>query len=609
MTNKQVILDFETYFDPQYSLTKLTTTQYVRDPRFKIWGVGIKHVEINDYMGILEEETEWYGEYEVEEAIKSIDWEKTALVCHNTLFDGYILTQHFGKKPAYYYDTAAQSRGLFPGQSARLADVAKRLFPNDSTMRKGEELVNAKGIYDLSPDLEDQIAGYCIQDVDLTYEIFCKMEMPQSEYDLINLTTRMFCEPILTVDRERLIAYKEKEAEKSEATIAFCGVDRKILASNQQFSTLLEEMGITVPTKKSPRTGKKIPAFGKNDAAFKQLQTRYPEHKGLWDARIATKSRIAITRAQRFIDATHDDGTISVPLRYYAAHTGRFGGTEKINMQNLPRGSELRSVLMAPKGKLLYVADLSNIEARMLAWLAGEEKLLEQFRQGDDIYSNFASEIYGRHIDKEKNPTERFVGKTAILGLGYGMGNKKFAATISSGAMGPAMDFSDEEAVNVVNTYRTTFSRIPLFWKKAEDLLLQSLNSLSIGNTYGPLTVGHHSLILPNGMALKYHDLEASPDGGFIFRSGKQHVNTYGGKITENIIQALARIIITDSMLRLDKKYKVVLTVHDEIIIVGDDSDPHATMKEIIDDMRLAPSWAPDLPLDAEGGFDTRYSK
>lgn len=605
----QVVLDFETYFDAGYSLTKLTTTQYVRDSRFKVWGVGIKHIQINDFMGIIEEDTEWYGEEEAEDAIKAIDWKNTEVICHNTLFDGYILTQHYGVTPAYYYDTAAQARGLFPGQSARLKDVAERLFPNDPEKRKGDELINVKGVFFLSPDDEDALAGYCIQDVDLTYEIFCKMDMPQSEYDIINLTTRMFCEPTLTIDRERLIAYKEQEAEKSEATIAFCGVDRKILASNQQFSALLEEMDITVPTKKSPRTGKKIPAFSKNDAAFKQLQARYPEHKGLWDARIATKSRIAITRAQRFIDATHEDGTISVPLRYYAAHTGRFGGTEKINMQNLPRGSELRRVLMAPTGKLLYVADLSNIEARMLAWLAREEGLLDQFRQGDDIYSNFASEIYERPINKEKNPTERFVGKTAILGLGYGMGDKKFAATISSGAMGPAMDFSDEEAINVVNTYRNTFARIPLFWKKAEDLLLQSLNSLSIGNTYGPLTVGHHSLILPNGMALKYHDLEASPDGGFIFRSGKQHVNTYGGKITENIIQALARIIITDSMLRLDKKYKVVLTVHDEIIIVGDASDPHATMKTIIDDMRLPPSWAPTLPLDAEGGFDTRYSK
>ena len=605
----QVVLDFETYFDAQYSLTRLTTTQYIRDTRFKVWGVGIKLIEINDVMGIIEHDTEWYGEHEAAEAIQSIDWSNTKLICHNTLFDGYILTQHYGVTPSYYFDTAAQARGLFPGQSARLADVTERLFPDDLTMRKGKELVNAKGIWELNPDLEELIASYCIQDVDLTYEIFCKMDMPQSEYDLINLTTRMFCEPTLIVDRERLIAYKEEESKRSAATIKASGVHRAVLASNQQFAKYLKkELNIKAPTKISPTTGKQIPALGKNDPAFKQLQKMHPAHRVLWDARIATKSRLTETRAQRFLDATHDDGSISVPLRYYAAHTGRFGGTEKINMQNLPRGSELRRVLMAPKDHYLYVADLSNIEARMLAWLAGEDKLLTQFRNGSDIYSNFASQIYGRPIDKNKYPTERFVGKTAILGLGYGMGAKKFATTISSGAAGPAMEFSDEEAVKVVSLYRTTYSRIPFLWKKAADLLLQTLNPNSFGNTYGPLTVGDRSLILPNGMALKYPELSKSSDG-FLFRSGKQYVNTYGGKITENIIQALARIIITDSMLRLDKHYNVVLTVHDEIIISGTNVHPHATMENIIDDMRLPPVWAADLPLDAEGGFDTRYSK
>ena len=157
----------------------------------------------------------------------------------------------------------------------------------------------------------------------------------------------------------------------------------------------------------------------------------YPQFQHVWDARKAVKSRIAETRAQRFIDATHDDGTISVPLRYYAAHTGRFGGTEKINMQNMPRNSELRKALCAPPGHLVFVADLSNIEARMLAWLADEDDLLAQFAAGDDIYSNLATEIYGRPINKHDDPTERFVGKTAVLGLGYGMGANKFRATSS----------------------------------------------------------------------------------------------------------------------------------------------------------------------------------
>lgn len=601
-----VTLDFETYYDTKLSLTKLTTMDYVRHEKFKVWGVGIK-IDQND--------TEWYGEDETEEAINSIDWSNAVLLCHNTMFDGYILTQYYNVKPSYYLDTAAMARGANPGQSARLKDVAERTFPNDPQMRKGDELIMAKGIYDLPPDIEEAIAGYCIQDVDLTYAIYAEMSKtyPESELDVIDLTTRMFCEPSIKIDRERLTAYHEQEFNNAEALIAASGYDRKQLASNQQFSAIIEELGIVVPTKPSPSNpDKKIPALGKNDAGFKQMAKMYPEHNHIWDARVAVKSRLTETRSKRFLDAGDPlTDLIPAPIRYYAAHTGRFGGTEKLNMQNLPRGGELRKCLMAPEGHLIYVADLSNIEARMLAWLAGEEDLLQQFRNGDDIYSNFASKIYNRPINKNDDPTERFVGKTAILGLGYGMGHEKFKNTLKSGAMGPPMEFSEEQARAVVNTYRSTYSGIKTLWTKLEDLLRQTLHRDNYGNTYGPLTVDHHALILPNGMALRYHNLRHSMDG-LVFDSKGKTEYTYGGKICENVVQALSRIIITDSMLRLDKSMpdaRIALTVHDEIVIIAPDTHPHATMEKIIDDMCQAPSWAPDIPLDAEGGFDTRYSK
>ena len=600
-----ITLDFETYYDVQVSLKKMTTMEYVRDPLFKVWGVGIK---INDG------ETEWYGEDETEDAINEIDWDNVQLLCHNTPFDGYILTHYYKVKPAYYLDTAAMTRGLFPGQSASLASSAERCFPDDLSMRKGEELVMAKGIYDLPPDVEEAIAGYCIQDVDLTYAIYIQyiqQSYPQTELDLIDLTTRMFCEPKMAIDRERLTAYYESESMLAEQVIKDSGVPKLVLSSNAKFAALVEGLGITVPTKRSPTTGKMIPALGKNDAAFKQMADMHPEHAHIWDARIAVKSRLTETRSKRFLDAANEDNTIPVPLRYYAAHTGRFGGTEKLNMQNLPRGGELRQCLIAPGEQLMYVADLSNIEARMLAWLAGEEELLQQFAAGDDIYSNFASKIYSKPINKSDNPVERFVGKTAILGLGYGMGHEKFKATLKSGAMGPAMEFTEEEARNVVNTYRSTYPKIKLLWTKLEDLLKQTLHKDNFGNTYGPLTVGHQSLILPNGLALRYENLRNTSQG-LMYDTARGVQYTYGGRITENVIQALSRIIITDSMLRLDNSITdgdVALTVHDEIIIIADNSKPDATMKLIVDDMCTPPLWAPDIPLDAEGGYDVRYSK
>jgi DNA polymerase len=599
-----VTLDFETYYDTKVSLTKLTTMDYVRHEKFKVWGVGIK---------IDHDDTEWYGEDEAEAAIHDIDWSEATVVCHNTPFDGYILTRHYGVTPKYYIDTAAMNRGLFPGQSARLKDCAIRAFPNDATMRKGEELADAKGIYDLDPELEEAIAGYCIQDVDLTYAIYNQLvdRMPQSEMDIIDMTCRMFCEPKLIVNRDALILFRDFQITASEQAIEEAGIDRKVLSSNQQFAQYIRDMGLVPPTKVSPTTGKTIPALGKNDKAFTQMQKMYPEHQHIWNARKAVKSRINETRAQRFIDATHDDGTISVPLRYYAAHTGRFGGTEKINMQNMPRNSELRKALCAPEGQLVFVADLSNIEARMLAWLADEVDLLDQFRSGDDIYSNLATQIYGRPINKTDDPTERFVGKTAVLGLGYGMGATKFQATLEAGAMGPPMKFTATEAQNVVNTYRSTYSGVQLLWQKLELKLANTINPAYEEEWHG-LVFKDKKIYLPNGLALHYNDLRYE-FGQLTYDSGRAIEKTWGGRITENVVQALSRIIVTDSMLHIEKDTtldaQVVLTVHDEIVLISQANNPDATMDKLIAHMCTPPSWAEDIPLDAEGGYDVSYSK
>ncbi len=601
-----ITLDFETYYDKDLSLTKLTTMDYVRHDRFKVWGVGVK---------INNEPTEWYGEEETEAYLSTIDWSNAIVLCHNTMFDAYILTHYYNLFPAYYLDTAAMSRGWFPGQSASLAHTAERVFPHDESMRKGTELSDCKGVYDLSPEEEESLAGYCIQDVDLTYAIYHELinaGFPKKELDIIDLTCRMFVEPKLKIDYLRLKKYHQQEFDSTEQTIADAKLPRDILSSNQKFALWLDDVNIVCPMKPSPsKQGVSIPALGKNDAGFKQMCDMYPAYKHVWAGRTAVKSRLTETRSKRFLDAANDDNTIPVPLRYYAAHTGRFGGTEKLNMQNMPRNGELRKCLIAPDDHLIYVADLSNIEARMLAWLAGEEELLAQFRAGDDIYSNFASKIYGRPINKHDDPLERFVGKTAILGLGYGMGHKKFAATLKSGAMGPAMDFSEEQAKQVVDTYRASYPKIKMLWTKLEDLLKQSLHKDNYGYTYAKiLTVGNRQIKLPNGMALKYHDLTHDMDGLTYFSRNKREY-TYGGRITENVIQALSRIIITDSMLRLDKTGigDVVLTVHDEVIMIGNNDNPSATMSQIIDDMCIAPEWALDIPLDAEGGFDRSYSK
>ena len=597
---QKIYLDFETYYDVQLSLTKMSTVQYVNHLDFKVWGVGIK---------VEDGPTEWYNEEETPEILGQIDWAATAVVCHNTLFDAYILTQYYGYKPAFYYDTAAMSRGLYPNMSASLANACKREFPNDETKRKGEELVNAKGVRDLDPELDAQIGGYCIQDVDLTYELFksYSINYPDKELQIIDLTVRMFVEPKLMLDRGSLIAYKDDITKRTEQAIQDSGVTREVLASQVKFKEHLELLGITVPTKKSPTTGQQIPAFGKNDSAYIQMCNMYPEYQNIWDAREMVKSRIEETRAQRFIDSCNPDGTFSIPLRYYAAHTGRFGGSDKINLQNLPRGSKLRTALMAPEGQKLYIADLSNIEARMLAWLAKEHELVNAFATGRDVYCEFASQIYGRTITKA-DKLERYVGKTAILGLGYGMGADKFQATLKTGS--PSVDVGDATAQAIVMQYRAMYSNIPRLWSGMKDSLFQMINPRGIGLKYGPLTIQRHALELPNGIRLSYPGLHYQA-GQFIYKTEREMIRTHGPRITENVVQALARLVITDQMLEIQAlpEVDIVLQVHDEIIAIGSEYNADATMNKIIEIMRTAPEWCQDLPLDAEGGVSQVYDK
>ena len=596
----KIYLDFETYYDTHYSLTKMSTAQYIHDSQFKVWGVGIK---VED--GV----TEWYNEDDTPAILEQIDWDNTAVVCHNTLFDAFILTQHFGYRPAYYYDTAAMSRGLYPNMSARLKDCCVREFPNDLGKRKGEELVTAKGVYNLDPELDTTIGDYCIQDVDLTYDLYqaYKGRFTDKELDLIDLTVRMFVEPKLLLDRPMLHAYKDEMALRAAESIDASGVTREVLASQQKFAAHLESLDITIPTKKSPTTGKQIPAFGKNDPAYIQMCNMYPQHKNIWEAREVVKSRIDETRAQRFIDSCNPDGTFGIPLRYYAAHTGRFGGSDKINLQNLPRGSKLRTAIHAPEGQKLFIADLSNIEARMLAWLAKEADLLDAFAQGRDVYCEFASQIYGRTITKD-NALERYVGKTAILGLGYGMGHLKFQDTLKAGS--PSVDVSDSTAAQIVTQYRGMYPNIPILWSRAKDLLFNMMSPNMFGTKYGPLEVARNRLTLPNKMSLNYPELQYI-GGEFLYSTSKGKIRTYGPRLVENIIQALARIVITDQMLEVHAmpEVDVVMQVHDEIIAIGSEVNADVTMDKILQIMKTTPSWCQDLPLDAEGGVSQIYDK
>jgi DNA polymerase len=401
--------------------------------------------------------------------------------------------------------------------------------------------------------------------------------------------------------------------EKQRKAELLSNFDKDTLMSNPQFADLLVSLGVHPPMKKSPTTGKQTFAFSKTDEEFKALL----EHEdtmvqAVVAARLGTKSTIEETRTERFIGIA-SRGPMPVPLRYYAAHTGRWGGDDKINLQNLQRTSPLKKAILAPYGDVMIDSDSSQIEARTLAWLAGQDDLVEAFEKGEDVYKIMASAIYGKAINAITKD-ERFVGKTTILGAGYGMGAIKFRAQLKTFGV----EVSEDEAKRIIDTYRRTYPRIPELWKAAANVLpaIISEQTTSFGRG-GILKVdGLDGILLPNGLRLKYPNLRQKVDEEnnkielvYDTKKGKAIIpnRIYGGKVVENVCQALARIVIGEQMLMIAKKYRVVMTVHDAVACIAPEAEAE-TAKEYVElCMRLRPSWAPELPLNCEAGYGKSY--
>ena len=602
----KLVLDFETYYGNKYSLKHMNTMEYVNHEDFTVQGVAVKWLNSC-------EPAEWISEDDVEQYLRTIEWDSTDLIAHNADFDAYILSQVYGIKPRFHYDTMAMSRGRFPGKAHNLAALVERLFPDDTSIRKGTELIQAKGTKHLPPALDEVIGQYACNDVEITEAAYNHLisDYPESELRIIDMVVRMFTQPRLVLNQARTATFRDATKLASDIKIKDSTVPREVLSSNDKFAEYVTNtLKLDVPMKQGKK--KIIPAFGKNDISFQRLQAAHPEFKHIWDARLASKSRLDVTRSDRLLNGTNSDGTISMPLKYYAAHTGRFGGGEKINPQNLKRGSELRKSLTAPEGYMVVVADKSQIEARLTAWLAGCDELVEAFRNERDVYSEFATEIYKRTITKD-DKIERFVGKTCILGLGFGVGKTKLQITLESGSQGPVVIITEAEALRIVNTYRSKYREIPDLWKKLENAILWLQNTEFKGTKYGPLVAGHHEWILPKGMSMQYPELQGL---SFYDARYKMRKTIWGGIITENVIQALARVNICEDMLAIEDYIRdnnldasISLQVHDEVICVCREDQAQQLYQAMLRIMATPTKWAPDLPLKAEGGVAKEYSK
>jgi len=607
---KIITLDFETYYSQTYSLSKMTTEEYVRGKEFEVIGVAVKDGD---------DETQWFSgtREQTKRFLETFDFKNNLALAHNAMFDASILSWYFGINPKGWLDTLSIARAV---HGTEVGGSLKALAEHYQLGVKGTEVNDALGKHriDFTNEELQAYGGYCINDVELTYGLFNAIGVgfPSTELKLIDLTIRMYSEPVLYLDRTKLVDYVGVVRANKEILMSHLDiVGREELMSNDKFAELLIDLKIEPPKKISKVTGKEAWAFAKSDEEFKALlEHDNPMVQALVAARLGVKSTLEETRAERFI-GIEKRGLLPIPLRYYAAHTGRWGGDDKINMQNLGRGSQLKNAIFAPKDYMMIDSDSSQIEARMVAWLAGQDDLLDAFERGEDVYKIMASAIYSKNVE-EITKEERFVGKTTILGCGYGMGAKKFQAQLKTFGV----QVEEDEAVRIITVYRQTYPKITALWKQAGKALSAIANneSCDLGKEDVLVVDGSKGIKLPNGLHMKYPNLKAQSneeDGQkeYVYdtRRGKATIPTkiYGGKMVENLCQALARIVIGEQMLMIAKKYKVVMTVHDAVACIVPEADVKTAQEYVEMCMRMRPKWAMDLPLNCESGCGRSYGE
>jgi DNA polymerase I-like protein with 3'-5' exonuclease and polymerase domains len=600
-----ITLDFETYYTTKdLGFKTQTTEEYVRDPRFEVVGVAVK---------VNNEPTQWCSDSldEIDLWLHQFDWDNSMVVAHNAMFDMAILNWHFDIRPKAIADTLSMARAI---NGIEVGNSLKKLAVHYELGVKGEEVLQAVNLRrrDFTEQQLAEYGAYCRNDVDLTYDLFLTLlpMFQKVELKLIDLTIRMFTEPQLRLDESLLQQHLVEVKNRKKLLLDECGANIEDLMSNQKFAEVLRGLGVEPPMKISLTTGKEALALAKSDEGFKAL-AEHPDERvqTLVAARLGNKTTLEETRTERLIGIA-GRGKIPVPLSYYAAHTGRWGGSDKINFQNFPsRGAnagKLKKAILAPEGHVIIDCDSAQIEARVLAWFAQQDDLVEAFKNGEDVYKIMASAIY-RKEREEVTPSERFVGKTTILGAGYGMGSAKFQTQLKTFGV----SVSTEESARIIATYRETYPSIPTLWKSGSTAIdaMSKKRTATWGN--GCISIGAEGILMPNGLYQRYPNLRKVRDKDgkdqYIYDSRKGAVKLYGGKLTENICQGLARCIIGEQLIKISRKYRVVLTVHDAVACVAPQQEAEEAMAYVMECMRFVPSWADGIPLNCEAGIGESY--
>lgn len=616
-----IFVDFESFWASDYTLSKMPTQAYIQDARFKAHGACFA---VNDGPII------WVTHEKLPAFLKALDrkYPQAIWVAHNALFDLTILSLVYGVDPLFIADTAGMSRALVGPQLRKhaLTDVGKLL----TGLEKGRELEKTLGIRDLSPALEESIAGYCTQDVQIMREVYRVLAplFPAKELEVMTWLTRMMTDPKILLDEQLLWNYHHEVVGRKEKILIELGIDKKDLMSNDKFATLLLALGVTPPTKTRPpteieRSKGRIEevtkyAFAKTDTGLKDLLEHDNEDvQALVAARLEVKSTIEETRSRTFAELAQCN-PIGVPLAYSGAvNTHRFSGRDKLNFQNLKRGGKLRDSITAAKGYDFIVSDLSQIELRFTLWLAGHSQEVQFLAEGGDLYSEVATELYGVEVTKAKASEDkiiagmRHVGKSTVLGSGFGMGAAKYQAWLASQSISVTSDFAQA----AIKLFRSKFNGVPKLWRKMELYFLKllqdqtpftvSLNRVEILFGFEPL-FGAPGIQLPNGLWLKYPNLKIE-DQQWTYTNGGVETNIFGGHFLENLCQALARIVMTERTVKVNRQLPVILSVHDELVALAPEEDAPEWSAWVHEQMTSNSDWLAGMPVGAETKYGNPY--
>jgi hypothetical protein len=656
-----LVLDFETYFDAEYNMDKLSGVEYIMDPRFEVLGLGIQTLgqsEVRDFLTPTE----------VPAYLASMapHIERYTVVGQHLPFDALILRERYNITPKHTVDVIDLSRHLDARDRHGLEHLAKKYHAptpkGDTTQFKGLHWTG------MSKVQRAALRDYCLNDVDIETYLFetllPHLTWPEVELRIAAQTLRQYLVPQIKTDSDlgrRLIVDMQAELQRPVDEINALGVRNitpprrtrkghvpptvkpvtvKDISKDTTFLSLLRAVlpaGEYVPMKQGKN--KLIPALAKTDTQLDFLFS-HPSSvvRALMGARKATDSwPTHISRVRKLLaQAAARGGYMGAPLRYYGAHTGRWSGAGGVNFQNFgahdvdPLVKDVGQMLTVPEGHTFGTGDLSQIEARIVAWFAGQEDLLEAFAQTRDIYSEFAQEhIYHKEVRKptKDDPPElaktlkirRDVGKETILGAGFGMGGSTFYDRCrQKPSLKDAFvtgDLSMQLCSRAIAVYRQRFPMIVKFWSEVEKawrfvarycyqraVVSHNGRALTFWNENGTVVVQ-----LPSSRCLFYPHATVAADGQCRYHWG--HV--YGGAITENVVQATARDVFALGLLRMeDAGFNLLFSVHDQAIcLLRNDGTAEDQLAEMHRLQCVVPSWVGGLPVAVEGELTRAYHK